>query len=65
MAALPDPADGKQFSVGAGAGTYEGEQGYAIGIKARFENNVSLTGALATSSSGGSASASIGAGYSW
>ncbi|TDU23349.1 trimeric autotransporter adhesin, partial [Panacagrimonas perspica] len=65
MSALPDPSVGKRFSVGVGAGTYDGEQGYAMGLKAALTDSINVTAAVGGATSGGNASASVGAGFSW
>ncbi|TDU23197.1 trimeric autotransporter adhesin, partial [Panacagrimonas perspica] len=65
MAAIPEPAPGTRFSIGVGTGSYDGENGFAIGMKAHFNNNFSLTGAVGGGTGPGDTSASLGAGFSW
>ena len=40
MANIPQVSQNSSFSVGAGVGSYDGEQGIAIGASARFNQNV-------------------------
>jgi hypothetical protein len=40
MANIPQVSQNSSFSVGAGVGSYDGEQGLAVGASARFNQNV-------------------------
>jgi hypothetical protein len=40
MANIPQVSQNSSFSVGAGVGSYDGEQGIAVGASARFNQNV-------------------------
>ena len=64
MAQLPDPVPGNNYSVGLGAGFYNGESAFALGGAMYLENGVSLTAAY-TYSSEGEPGFGLGAGYSW
>ena len=64
MAQLPDPVPGNNYSVGLGAGFYNGESAFALGGAMYLENGVSLTAAY-TYSSEGEPGFGLGAGFSW
>ena len=64
MAQLPDPVPGSNYSVGLGAGFYNGESAFALGGAMYLENGVSLKAAY-TYSSEGESGFGLGAGYSW
>lgn len=40
MANIPQVSQNSSFSIGAGVGSYDGEQGIAVGASARFNQNV-------------------------
>ena len=40
LANIPQVSRNSSFSVGAGVGSYDGEQGIAVGASARFNQNV-------------------------
>ena len=62
LAAIPAPAAGKTFSVGLGYGRFKGEDAAAIGVRANFKNNVSVT---IGASLNGQSTYNAGVGYSW
>ena len=62
LAAIPAPAAGKTFSVGLGYGRFKGEDAAAIGVRANFSNNVSVT---IGASLNGQSTYNAGVGYSW
>lgn len=64
MVQLPEPAPGSNYSVGAGAGFYNGESALATGGAVFLESGVSFRAAYSYSSEGGAAFG-FGAGYSW
>jgi hypothetical protein len=64
MAQLPDPVPGSNYSVGLGAGFYNGESAFALGGAMYLENGVSLKAAY-TYSSEGESGFGLGAGFSW
>jgi autotransporter adhesin len=64
MSQLPDPVPGSNYSVGLGAGFYNGESAFALGGAMYLENGVSLKAAY-TYSSEGESGFGLGAGYSW
>jgi autotransporter adhesin len=64
MAQLPDPVPGSNYSVGLGAGFYNGESAFALGGAMYLENGVSLKAAY-TYSSEGEPGFGLGAGFSW
>jgi hypothetical protein len=64
MTQLPAPLPGANYSVGIGAGFYNGESAFALGGAMYLENGVSLKAAY-TYSSEGEPGFGLGAGYSW
>jgi autotransporter adhesin len=64
MAQMPDPVPGSNYSVGLGAGFYNGESAFALGGAMYLENGVSLKAAY-TYSSEGEPGFGLGAGFSW
>jgi autotransporter adhesin len=64
MATIPAPAPGHSCSIGVGAGTFGGEQGYALGFKGIVTDNI-MVGVSAGIGSSSPAAAAIGASYSW
>jgi len=64
LAGIPQVDPNKTFSLGAGLGTYSGESAIAIGISARYTNNMIAKAAI-SSTSGGKAVGSAGFGFSW
>ena len=64
LAGIPQVDPNKTFSLGAGLGTYSGESAIAIGISARYTNNMVAKAAI-SSTSGGKAVGSAGVGFSW
>ncbi|HWR01730.1 MAG TPA: YadA C-terminal domain-containing protein, partial [Chlorobaculum sp.] len=64
MATIPAPMPGHQYSIGMGAGTYGGQQAFAIGGKAIVTDNVTL-GASFGVGSGSPTAAAVGASFSW
>jgi len=64
LAGIPQVDSNKTFSLGAGVGTYSGESAIAIGISARYTNNMIAKAAI-SSTSGGKAVGSAGVGFSW
>ena len=64
LAGIPQVDPSKTFSLGAGLGTYSGESAIAIGISARYTNNMIAKAAI-SSTSGGKAVGSAGFGFSW
>ncbi len=50
MANIPQVTQGSRFSVGAGAGGYDGEQAVAVGFSARVTNNVVTKMSVSTNS---------------
>jgi hypothetical protein len=64
MAQMPDPVPSSNYSVGLGAGFYNGESAFALGGAMYLENGVSLKAAY-TYSSEGEPGFGLGAGFSW
>lgn len=64
LAAIPAPAAGKRFSVGAGVGNYSSESAVAIGIRAAITESTSVTAGVSTNTASKTA-ANMGVGYSW
>jgi autotransporter adhesin len=64
LAAIPAPADGKRHSIGAGVGTYGGENALAFGYRGAINENVSVTMGLSHNSASKTA-ANAGVGFSW
>lgn len=64
LAAIPAPAAGKRFSVGAGLGNYSSESAVAIGIRAAITESTSVTAGVSTNTASKTA-ANMGVGYSW
>ena len=63
LAGIPSPAAGKQYSVGAGWGNYEGENAFALGGRAQITPEFQLTAGWGYSDEG--SAFNVGAGYSW
>jgi hypothetical protein len=63
LAGIPAPAAGKQYTVGAGWGNYEGENAFALGGRAQITPEFQLTAGWGYSSEGNAFN--VGAGYSW
>jgi hypothetical protein len=63
LAGIPAPAAGKQYTVGAGWGNYEGENAFALGGRAQVTPEFQLTAGWGYSSEGNAFN--VGAGYSW
>lgn len=64
LAAIPTPAPGKRFTVGVGAGTYNGESAAAIGFRGALTESVGMTAGVSQNSASKTA-ANVGIGYSW
>ena len=65
LTALPNVVpNGGRFYVGAGAGSYRGQQAVAVGISARGRRNVYFNAGAATAGSG-SMSVRAGVGFVW
>ena len=62
MANIPQVSQGSAFSVGAGVGAYDGESALAIGVSARFNENVVTKASVAMTSE---SDAVLGAGVSY
>lgn len=63
LAGIPAPAAGKQYTIGAGWGNYEGENAFALGGRAQVTPEIQLTAGWGYSSEGNAFN--VGAGYSW
>lgn len=64
LAALPAPAHGKRFSVGAGLGNYSSESAVAVGFRAAITESTSVTAGVSRNTASKTA-ANLGVGYSW
>lgn len=64
MANIPQVQQGSTFSVGAGAGTREGENAVAVGFSARISENVITKASVAADTQSGF-TAGVGVGYNW
>ncbi|WP_369141313.1 YadA C-terminal domain-containing protein, partial [Modestobacter versicolor] len=64
MANIPQVTDSQTFSVGAGAGTYDGQQALAVGFSARINEHV-ITKAAVSAGTFGGASVGVGVSYGW
>ena len=64
LSAIPAPAPGKRFSIGAGLGNYSSESAVAIGIRAALTESTSVTAGISTNTAS-KAAANMGVGYSW
>ncbi len=64
LAAIPSPAHGKRFSVGAGLGNYSSESAVAVGFRAALTESTSLTAGVSRNTASKTA-ANLGVGYSW
>lgn len=64
LAAIPAPAYGKRFSVGAGLGNYASESAVAVGFRAAITESTSVTAGVSRNSASKTA-ANLGVGYSW
>lgn len=62
MANIPQVSQGSAFSVGAGVGAYDGESALAVGVSARFNENVVTKASMAMTSE---SDAVLGAGVSY
>ena len=63
MAAIPAPMNGRKFSVGLGAGHFNGESAIAAGFNARLTDSMTLTGGVG--GNGDEVATSLGIGFSW
>jgi len=63
LAAIPDPAPGKRFSIGTGYGYYEGESAIALGVKAAITDRINAH--LGVGYSRTRVTTNAGVGYSW
>ncbi|MDP2244380.1 YadA-like family protein [Pseudomonas sp.] len=64
LAAIPSPANGKRFSVGAGLGNYSSESAIAVGFRAAITESTSVTAGVSRNTASKTA-ANLGVGYSW
>lgn len=64
LAAIPSPAYGKRFSVGAGLGNYSSESAVAVGFRAAITESTSVTAGVSRNTASKTA-ANLGVGYSW
>jgi hypothetical protein len=64
MSQLPTIMSDQNYSFGLALGTFNGESALAVGGTARFENNMTVRGALQNSTAGGLGVA-VGIGWSW
>ena len=64
LAAIPAPAYGKRFSVGAGLGNYSSESAVAVGFRAAITESTSVTAGMSRNTASKTA-ANLGVGYSW
>lgn len=64
MANIPQVSQGATFSMGAGAGTYDSEQGLAVGASARIGQQV-VTKLTVSATTGNDFVAGMGAAYEW
>lgn len=64
LAAIPSPASGKRFSVGAGLGNYSSESAVAVGFRAAITESTSVTAGVSRNTASKTA-ANLGVGYSW
>jgi autotransporter adhesin len=64
LAAIPAPAYGKRFSVGAGLGNYSSESAVAVGFRAAITESTSITAGVSRNTASKTA-ANLGVGYSW
>ncbi len=64
LAAIPSPAYGKRFSVGAGLGNYASESAVAVGFRAALTESTSVTAGVSRNTASKTA-ANLGVGYSW
>lgn len=64
LAAIPSPAYGKRFSVGAGLGNYASESAVAVGFRAALTESTSVTAGVSRNTASKTA-ANLGIGYSW
>lgn len=64
LAAIPSPAHGKRFSVGAGLGNYSSESAVAVGFRAAITESTSMTAGVSRNTASKTA-ANLGVGYSW
>jgi len=64
MANIPQVSQGATFSMGAGAGTYDGEQGLAVGASARIGQQV-VTKLTVSATTENDFVAGMGAAYEW
>jgi autotransporter adhesin len=53
------------MSVGAGVGSFNGEESLAVGGSYRINTNTIMKGSLATGVNGGDTAVGLGVGYSW
>jgi autotransporter adhesin len=64
LAAIPAPAHGKRFSVGAGLGNYSNESAVAVGFRAAITESTSVSAGVSRNTASKTA-ANLGVGYSW
>jgi len=64
LAAIPAPAHGKRFSIGAGLGNYSSESAVAVGFRAAITESTSVTAGVSRNTASKTA-ANLGVGYSW
>lgn len=64
LAAIPSPAHGKRFSVGAGLGNYASESAVAVGFRAAITESTSVTAGVSRNTASKTAG-NLGVGYSW
>lgn len=63
LAAIPNPAPGKRFSLGVGYGNYMSQNAVALGLKASVTENISFTAGAGYCAERFTSSAGVG--YSW
>lgn len=64
LAAIPSPAAGKRFSVGAGLGNYSSESAVAVGFRAALTESTSVTAGVSRNTASKTVT-NLGVGYSW
>ncbi len=63
---IPAPVSGHRYAIGAGVGTYGGEQAIAVGAKAVVTENLLVSGSLGAGFSARTPVAgAMGASFSW
>lgn len=63
LAAIPEPAAGRKYSLGIGLGNFKGESAFGAGFKASIQDNIKMNLGIAHSRS--SYTTSAGVGFSW